>query len=96
MKISEYEIIDEVTGEIVSVKTEVDLTLLEAYNQWVIDRKLSPPTYSPQEYAEYLEGEFAKYRVKLAIEYIERYDLDTAWPPEMYRRLLGDLKNAKE
>ena len=93
---TEYEMIDEVTGEITSVKTEIDLTLLEAYNQWVIDRKLSPPTYSPKEYAEYLEGELAKYRVKLAINYIEKYDLDTVWLPEMYRRLLDDLKNAKE
>lgn len=96
MKISEYEMIDEVTGEIVSVKTEVDLTLLEAYNQWVIDRKLSPPTYSPQEYAEYLEGEFAKYRVKQGIKFIESYDLDTAWSPEVFRSLLDILKNAKE
>jgi hypothetical protein len=93
---TEYEMVDDVTGEIVSVKTEIDLGLLEAYNQWVIDRKLSPPTYSPKEYAEYLEGELAKYRVKLAIKYIERYDLDTAWHPDMYRGLLNDLKNAKE
>ena len=93
---TEYEMIDDATGEITTVKTEIDLGLLEAYNQWVIDRKLSPPTYSPQEYAEYLEGEMAKYRVKQGIKFIESYELDTAWPPEMYRRLLDILKNAKE
>lgn len=93
---SEYEIIDEYTGEISTIKTEIDLGLLEAYNQWVVDRKLSPPTYSPQEYAEYLEGELAKIRLKKGIEFIERYDLDTSWVPDMYRSLLDILKNAKE
>jgi hypothetical protein len=93
---TEYEMVDDVTGEIVSVKTEIDLGLLEAYNQWVVDRKLFPSTYSPQEYAEYLEGELAKLRVAKGIKFIEQYDLDASWPPELYRSLLDILKNAKE
>ena len=93
---NEYEMIDDETGEITTFSSEVDLSLLESYNQWVIDNKLTLRTFSPQEYAEHMENEYAKIRVKRALAFIDKYDLNVAWPPELYRSLREILKNAKE
>ena len=55
-----YHITNPTTGEIEEFETTVDIDLLEEYNGWVIENKLNPPTYSPQEYAKYLELKQAK------------------------------------
>lgn len=91
-----YEYIDHETGEIVEYRSEVDLSLLEKYNQWVTDQRLYPRTHSPQEYAQHVENELAKLRVAKAVEFIETYNMGTAWEPAMIDSLLEILKNAKE
>jgi len=91
-----YEYIDHETGEIVEYRSEVDLSLLEKYNQWMIDQRLSPPSYSPQEYALHVENELAKLRVAKAVAFIEQYNMDVVWEPAMVDSLLEILKNAKE
>ena len=89
---NKYEIIDSDTGEIVEFETKVDISLLEEYNQWVINHKLSPPTYSPQEFALFKERENAVRNVKRAISMIEDYS-DVDWPEEMVKALLGILRD---
>lgn len=93
----EYEVVDMLTGEIMKFETKVDIDLLEEYNRWVVDNKLNPPTYSPQEYAMYLEAESAKRAVSKAIEMLEFYTQDkvTPWHPDMIERLLRILKDAE-
>jgi hypothetical protein len=93
---STYEYIDHETGEIVEYRSEIDLSLLEKYNQWTIDQRLSPPTFSPEEYAHHVSNELAKLRVAKAIEFIEAYNMGTVWEPAMIDSLLEILKNAKE
>jgi hypothetical protein len=70
----EYEIVNEDTGEIETFKTGIDIKQLEEYNQWKIDQMLNPPTYSPKEYAEYVESESAKLIVSKVREYINLHD----------------------
>jgi hypothetical protein len=94
---SEYEYIDHDTGEIIEYRSQIDLSLLEAYNQWVTDKRLAgPPLYTPKEYAEHVDNELAKLRVSKAIEFIETYNMGTVWEPAMIDSLLEILKNAKE
>lgn len=91
---SKYEIVDPRTGELTEFETKVDIDLLEEYNRWVIDNKLNPPSYSPQEYAMYLEAESAKKQNAKAIETIEYYlQSGTMWAPEMIEKLLRILKD---
>jgi hypothetical protein len=65
-----YHITNPTTGEIEEFETTVDIDLLEEYNGWVIENKLNPPTYSPQEYAKYLELKQAKDLLAKVREYI--------------------------
>lgn len=94
---SKYEMVDPRTGELTEFETSVDIGLLEEYNRWVIDNKLNPPTYSPQEYAMYLEAERSKKIVAEAIEMVEFYTQDkvTPWHPDMLERLLRILRDEK-
>lgn len=50
-----YEFTDPLTGEIRSLQTNIDIGLIQEYNDWVVDGKLNPPEYSPVEFAEYRE-----------------------------------------
>ena len=70
----EYEIVNESTGEIETFKTGIDIKQLEEYNQWKIDQMLNPPTYSPKEYAEYVEAQGAKLIVSKVKDYIDLVD----------------------
>lgn len=70
----EYEIVNEDTGEIETFKTGIDIRQLEEYNQWKIDQMLNPPTYSPKEYAEYVELESAKLIISKVKEYVDLHD----------------------
>jgi hypothetical protein len=70
----EYEIVNESTGEIETFKTGIDIKQLEDYNQWKIDQMLNPPTYSPKEYAEYVEVQGAKLIVSKVKDYIDLVD----------------------
>ena len=91
---AEYEVVDMLTGEIMKFETKVDIDLLEEYNRWVVDNKLNPPTYSPKEYAIYLESEKAKVQLAKAIEMMEYYlQSGTVWAPEMVEKLLRILKD---
>jgi hypothetical protein len=71
---SEYEIINEETGEIEVFKTSIDIQQLEDYNQWKIEQMLNPPTYSPKEYAEHVESERAKLILSKVKDYISLVD----------------------
>jgi len=90
---SKHEVVDMLTGEVIEFQTKVDIDLLEEYNRWVVDNKLNPPTYSPKEYALYLESEIAKKQLAKAIEMVERYNIGTQWAPEMLDKLLRILKD---
>lgn len=67
---AEYEMVNEETGEIESFKTSVNIQQLEDYNQWKIEQMLNPPTYSPQEYANYIESQKAKDLLSKVKQYI--------------------------
>ena len=89
-----YEMVNMLTGEVGEFETKVDIELLEEYNRWVVDNKLNPPTYSPKEYAIYLESEAMKEQVAKAIDMIEYYlQSATPWAPEMVEKLLRILKD---
>lgn len=88
-----HEVVNMLTGEVMEFETSVDIQLLEDYNRWVVDNKLNPPTYSPQEYALYLEAEQAKKNLSRAIEMVEKYNMGTQWSPQMLDSLLRILKD---
>lgn len=67
---AEYEVVNEETGEIESFKTSVNIQQLEDYNQWKIEQMLNPPTYSPQEYAKYVELQKSKDLLTKVRQYI--------------------------
>lgn len=90
---NKYEVVDMITGELIEIDTKVDIRLLEEYNQWVVSNKLNPPTYSPQEYAMYLESEIAKKQLDKAIEMVEFYNKGTVWDQEIVEGLLRILRN---
>ena len=90
---SSYEIVNMITGEVTQFETKVDIDLLEEYNRWVVDNKLNPPKYSPQEYAMHLESENAKQALAKAIEMVEFYHKGTHWNEEMVESLLKVLRN---
>jgi hypothetical protein len=91
---TKHEVVDMLTGEVIEFETSIDIQLLEDYNRWVVDNKLNPPTYSPQEYAIYLEAEKAKEQLVKAIDMIEYYlQSGTVWAPEMVEKLLRILKD---
>lgn len=71
---SEYEIVNEETGEIEVFKTSIDIQQLEDYNQWKIEQMLNPPSYSPKEYAEHVESEKAKLILSKVKDYISLVD----------------------
>jgi hypothetical protein len=72
--VSEYEIVNEETGEIEVFKTSIDIQQLEDYNQWKIEQMLNPPSYSPKEYAEHVESEKAKLILSKVKDYISLVD----------------------
>jgi len=88
-----YETVNPNTGEIDSFETDVDIKLLEDYNGWVIENKLNPPTYSPQEYAKFLETKNNATAVSKALEYLEFYNKGTLLSKEMLDHLVRILKN---
>lgn len=90
-----YEIVNASTGEIDSFETNVDIALLEDYNGWVIENKLNPPTYSPQEYAKHLETKNNAIAIEEALEYLEFYNKGTPLPKDMLDHLVKVLKNEK-
>jgi hypothetical protein len=93
MKMNKYEVVDMTTGELIEIETKIDISLLEEYNQWVVDNKLNPPTYSPKEYAMYLESEIAKRQLAKAIEVAEFYNKGTVWDQEIVEGLLRIMRN---
>jgi hypothetical protein len=89
-----HEIVNMLTGEIMEFETTIDIQLLEDYNRWVVDNKLNPPTYSPQEYAIHLESEKAKVQLAKAVEMVEYYSTgNTPWGAEVVSKLLRILKD---
>lgn len=90
-----YHITNPTTGEIETFETTVDIDLLEEYNAWIIEHKLNPPTYSPQEYAKYLETKKALLALQRGIEYAQKYNVGAQWDAHMIESLLRILKNEK-
>jgi hypothetical protein len=90
---NKYEVVDMLTGEVLEIETKIDIGLLEEYNQWVVDNKLNPPTYTPKDYAVYLEGENAKRQLAKAIEMAEFYNKGTVWDQSVVEGLLRIMRN---
>lgn len=90
---SNYEIVDPITGEMKEFSTNVDIDLIQDYNRWVVENRMNPPQFSPLEYAQYIEAEKRKEAIEKAIAMIERYNKGTVWEPEMLNDLLGILRN---
>lgn len=90
---AKYEVVDDRTGEVIEFETKVDIDLLQQYNDWVIENKLNPPTYTPKDYAIYLEGESAKKQLSKAIEMAEFYNKGTVWNQEVVESLLRIMRN---
>lgn len=88
-----YHITNPTTGEIEEIETEVDIGLLEEYNAWVIDNKLNAPTYSPQEFAKYLETKKALLGLQRGLEYAQKYNSSAQLEPHMIETLVRILKN---
>lgn len=90
---AKYEVVDDKTGEVIEFETKVDIDLLQQYNDWVIENKLNPPTYTPKDYAIYLEGENAKRQLAKAIEMAEFYNKGTVWDQSVVEGLLRIMRN---
>lgn len=90
---SNYEIVDPITGEMKEFSTNVDIDLIQDYNRWVVENRMNPPQFSPLEYAQYIEAENRKEAIEKAIAMIEQYNKGTLWEPEMLDELLGILRN---
>lgn len=90
---SNYEIVDPITGEMKEFSTNVDIDLIQDYNRWVVENRMNPPQFSPLEYAQYIEAEKRKEAIEKAIAMIEQYNKGTLWEPEMLDELLGILRN---
>lgn len=89
-----YHITNPTTGEIEEFETTVDIDLLQEYNGWVIEHKLNPPTYSPQEYARYLQTKNALEANEKAIAYADRnLRLGVQMDSEMIQTLIRILKD---
>lgn len=93
---SDYEIVNESTGEIEVFNTEVDIKQIEEYNQWRIDNMLNPPTYSALEYAEHVENERAKTIVKEARDLVNYYSNAGCDLPYQILLTLKDILNGKK
>jgi len=91
--VSDYEIVDPRTGEMIEFSTTIDISLIQDYNSWVVENRMSPPLFSPLEYAQHIENEKRKQAVEKAIAMIEQYNKGTLWEPEMVNKLLGILRN---
>lgn len=90
---AKYEVVDDKTGEVIEFETKVDIDLLQQYNDWVIENKLNPPTYTPKDYAIHLEGENAKRQLAKAIEMAEFYNKGTVWDQSVVEGLLRIMRN---
>lgn len=88
-----YEITNYYSGEVETFESSIDIDLIERYNSWVIEQKLNPPTFSPIEFAKYLEAEKTAESVHKAVEFIERYRPQTTWSESMFESLLRILRN---
>lgn len=86
-----YEMVDPRTGEVKFVETVIDIGPLKAYNEWVIENKLNPPRFEPEDYAHYLEGVRLRENVDKVLDYIKTYEFSGSWPNSIgldIRRLL--------
>lgn len=90
---AEYEMINMLTGEVETFNTQVDISLIEDYNRWVVENKINPPTFSPAEYAQYIENIKRKQAVDEVIEKIEFYNKGPNWTKEMVDSILRILRN---
>lgn len=86
-----YEMVDPNTGEVSFVETVIDIGPLKAYNEWVIENKLRPPRFEPEDYARYLEGVKRQERIDKAVEFINGYDFIELWPLEVVMRIRSIL-----
>ena len=78
-----YEMIDPRTGEVTVVETVIDIGPLKAYNEWVIENKLNPPRFEPEDYARHLEGVKLRESVDEVLAYIDTYEPVPGWPSDM-------------
>ncbi|CAB4149139.1 hypothetical protein UFOVP536_47 [uncultured Caudovirales phage] len=85
-----YEMVDARTGEVKFIETVVDIGPLKAYNEWVIENKLNPPKFEPEDYARYMEGVDLRKRVDDVLDFIRTYDVGSPWPLQSIKKILTD------
>lgn len=88
-----YEMVDPRTGEVQFVETVIDIGPLKAYNEWVIENKLSPPRFEPEDYARFMEGVKLQEAVGKVLDLIAVYEDVPGWPedfPLMIKKILTD------
>lgn len=91
---SEYEFVDDQSGEIKSIETTVDIELLQEYTEWVIEQKLNPPDYSPIEFAKYVHTRERLKALDRGLEMLDFYAKDgVPWNSDLLQKLVRILRN---
>jgi hypothetical protein len=88
----EYELVNYATGELETFHTSIDLSMLKAYNEWVVEKKLNPPTLSPEEFAKEMEDLKLRATVNDTVEYLETYIMAESIPSSIVKHAIVLLK----
>jgi hypothetical protein len=91
----EYEMVNYATGEVETFETGLDLSILKAYNEWVVGKKLYPPTFSPEEFAREMEDLQLREKVDLVVDYLEKYVKSQSVPSDIVQHAIDLLKGNK-
>jgi hypothetical protein len=91
----EYEMINYATGEVETFETVLDLSILKAYNDWVVEKKLNPPTFSPEEFAREMEDLALRVKVEEALSYLVKYSMAETVPSDIVKHAIDILKGEK-
>ena len=91
----EYELVNYATGELETFETSIDLTVLKAYNEWVVEKRLNPPTFSPEEFAREMEDFRLRASVNNVIEYLDKYTMAEAIPSTIVKHAIVLLRGEK-
>lgn len=88
----EYEMVNYATGEVETFETTLDLSILKAYNEWVVGKKLYPPTFSPEEFAREMEDLQLREKVNEVVEYLETYVKSPTVPAQIVEHAIELLR----
>jgi hypothetical protein len=95
VKMPEYELVNYATGELETFETSIDLSILKAYNEWVVEKKLNPPSLSPEEFAREMEDVRQRNTVAEVIEYLETYTKGMSVPSDIVAHAIDLLRGVK-